>query len=250
MFSTTASSANFSGFADEDELIAQAPIPGTPIAGNYSIAPNGYGSLTLDPGALGNVSALGLYMTDPNLNLIDPNNTSSGLGGALLADMDALPLIGAGMVIPQTDPSTASFAGTYAFWGQDYNFLNGPGGEVDLVGVGTVASLTLTNGTGLLSDPTITLGAGPTNTGVGFSGTAVTDPSNLGRYTMPLGISIYTPSPFALAIYQANGGQLFWINDDVSSTFLGLLEQQGSLTGVPAARKGPQSRATRKKASK
>jgi hypothetical protein len=250
MFSTTSSSGSFSGFADEDELITQTPVTGTSITGNYSIASNGYGNLTIDSGTLGNMSALGLYMTDPTLNLSDPNNTNpnSGLGGALLADMDyaVSPLIGAGIVIPQTDPSAASFTGPYAFWAQDYNFLNGPGGEVDFVGVGTVSSLTLTNGTGLVSDPTITLGAGLTNTGVAFSGTAVADSGNPGRYTIPLSIDIYPASPFGVTIYQAVGGQLFWINDDVSSTFLGLLEQQGSLTGIPAARKGPRSGARKK----
>ena len=47
---------------------------------------------------------------------------------------------------------------------------------------------------------------------------------------------------FDVAVYQASGEQLFWINvinfNAVTSTvFLGPLEQQGSLAGLPAARK-------------
>jgi hypothetical protein len=40
---------------------------------------------------------------------------------------------------------------------------------------------------------------------------------------------------FELSIYQANGGQLFWLNEDYSGVFLGSLQQQGSLTGLPPA---------------
>ena len=63
--------------------------------------------------------SLGIYMTDPNLNLIDPNNTTSGLGGALVADLDSS-LNGTGVLIPQTDTATDSFAGNYAFGAQGY----------------------------------------------------------------------------------------------------------------------------------
>jgi len=59
---------------------------------------------------LGDVSLLGLYLTDPTLNLNDPNNTTSGLGGALVADLDAALAGGTGMLVPQTDSSASSFA--------------------------------------------------------------------------------------------------------------------------------------------
>jgi hypothetical protein len=59
-----------------------------------------------------------------------------------------------------------------------------------------------------------------------------------------------TPNPFVIAlptdpntlldfnvvIYQASGGQLFWMGEDAFGTFLGPLEQQQSLTGLPEAR--------------
>src|SRR4029077_14679705 len=111
---------------DDDELTNGIQIPpATPISGTYSVARNGYGSLTITSFSLGSIGRLGIYMTDPNLNLNDPNNTSNGLGGALAADMDPNASLsgGIGVVIPQTDTSATNFKDKYAFVGQDYNFL-------------------------------------------------------------------------------------------------------------------------------
>jgi hypothetical protein len=58
---------------------------------------------------------------------------------------------------------------------------------------------------------------------------------------MKLGVTISAdPATYNSVIYQADGGQLFWIdeNADGNSVFLGSLQQQGSLTGLPAAQKG------------
>jgi len=238
MFSTNAPAATFSGIADDDELYNSTQVLASPISGAYTIGSNGYGSLTIT-GGLGSINALGIYMTDPNLNLIDPNNTTSGLGGGLVVDMDPNSTLssGIGVLLPQTDPSSSSFTGNYAFGAQNFNVLSATG-EVDFVGVGTVTNLSL-SGTGLVSDPFLTLGTQPTNTGVQFSGTAVPDTNNPGRYTMsPLQVTVGTNPTLGLAIYQASGGQLFWLNDDANSVFLGMLEQQGSLAGLPAARRG------------
>jgi hypothetical protein len=38
---------------------------------------------------------------------------------------------------------------------------------------------------------------------------------------------------FDLVIYQASGGQLFWLEVDSSGVFAGPLAKQGSLTGLP-----------------
>jgi hypothetical protein len=40
-------------------------------------------------------------------------------------------------------------------------------------------------------------------------------------------------------MYQASGGQLFWLNYDNTklSVFVGPVEQQGSLTGMPLAKR-------------
>ncbi len=191
-----------------------------------------------------------MYMTDPTLNLLDPNNSAGG-GGALLLELDAndvhfsgVNLVGGvGFVIPQSDTSTASFAGNYAFGARDYNTLGSTGSEFDLVGQGTVggASMAFT-GTGLVNDDLEYFATMPVlYTAVPFSGTVTPDLGNVGRYTIsPLNISAVSGGAnqnFTVAIYQANGGQLIWLDEDTFSVFLGPLEQQGSLTGMPAATK-------------
>jgi hypothetical protein len=242
MFATVPGSGTFQGVADNDEdgVVESGAI----ISGTYSIASNGYGSLKITSASLGDVKALGIYMTDPTLNLNDPNNTTSGLGGALVADLDTA-LNGTGVLTPQTDTSPASFAGNYAFGSQAYL----PGVEFDFVGQGSVTGGAL-SGTGLISDPFAFFGASPANySGVPFAGTATPDGTNAGRYTIPLAISVVSGSPvdFSVVIYQASGGQLFWLDEDVSDSFFGPLEQQGSLTGLSAARKaGAKSKPKRK----
>lgn len=243
MFATTNTSssvADFSGVADDSELIGYQ-LPATPISGTYSIASNGYGSVTMVAGDLGDVSALGIYMTDPNLNLNDPNNTSSGLGGGLIADLDPVLVGGTGILIPQADTSTASFNGKYVFGAQSFNTIF----EFDFVGQGSVSGGAL-SGTGLLSDPFLTLGSSATYSGVKFSGTPLADTSNPGRYslfttnTKPNALNVKigsTTTPFNVVIYQANGGQLFWLDEDISSVFFGSLQQQGSLIGIPVVQK-------------
>jgi hypothetical protein len=234
----------FSGFADDNEYYNGVIVAGAPISGQYSVASNGYGDLTIAPGDLGDVSVLGIYMTDPMLNLNDPNNKSTGLGGALVADLDGFDLSGTGVAIPQTDTSTASFAGNYAFGAQAYNDPRGPslGWEFDFVGQGAVNDGVLSGATGLISDPFFIFDATPpegTDTAK-FSGTATPDADNAGRYTIKLGITATGEGAvnFVTVIYQASGGQLFWLDEDKNgeSVFLGMLQQQGSLAGLPSAK--------------
>jgi hypothetical protein len=73
----------------------------------YSISNSPRGSLTFFGGA-----AFNLYLTDPALNLLDPNNTAGG-GGALMLETDAQ-AFRTGAVIPQAMPSGANVQGNYA----------------------------------------------------------------------------------------------------------------------------------------
>ena len=241
----------FQGVADNDE---QGMVySGSPIAGSYSISDtvsavtyNGYGSLTITPTTLGYFTTAGIYMTDPNLNLNDPNNTTGG-GGALVLALDPYFAGGTGVVIPQTDTATASFAGNYAFGAQDY-YTGNPGWEFDFIGNGSVAGSNL-NGTGLVSDPFCFFIFSPgIYSAVPFSGTVTPDPLNAGRYTITLNVTAAGSSvPFQVVIYQASGGQLFWVDEDTTVTypndqigndlFSGSLQQQGSLRALPAARR-------------
>ena len=247
---TIPAAGTFTGIGDDDEIGFVAT--GTTIGGSYSISNavggttyNGYGSLTfLTP--LQDITNLGIYMTDPKLNLNDPNNMSSGLGGALVADLDGYTLNGTGVLIPQTDTSPSHFTGstgTYAFGAQDYFVCYGC--EFDFVGQGSFAAGAF-SGTGLLNDVFDIFGSGLPDSGVTFSGTPVPDTtppgSSTGRYTL------FTPNYllvtvagssgfFDVVIYQASGGQLFWLNEDEDTLFLGPLEQQGSLAGVPGVKR-------------
>lgn len=170
------------------------------------------------------------------------------MGGALVADLDGanttVGLNGTGVLIPQTDTSTASFAGSYSLGAQAYNDSRGPdlGGEFDFIGQGSINSGALSGATGLLSDPFFIFNATqPDGTDTAkFVGTATPDPLNAGRYTMKLGVTVAAdPVNFTTVIYQAGGGQLFWLDADENgeSVFLGSFQQQGSLTGLPAAKK-------------
>lgn len=243
MFATDGNGNLTTGVADDNEFGYGLLVPKAAISGAYTVGSNGYGSLTITAGDLGDVSVLGMYMTDPTLNLNDPNNTTGG-GGALLADLDGFTLNGTGVLTPQTDTSTGSFAGSYAFGAQAYNTPRGQqlGWEFDLVGQGTVSSLALSQATGLVSDPFFIFNATPpdgTDTAT-FSGTAAPDPDNAGRYTMNLDMTLSGDPTYTTVIYQASGGQLFWLDEDKNgeSVFLGPLQQQGSLTGLPAAQQG------------
>jgi hypothetical protein len=227
---------NFTGVADvNEELVGFADAQ--PISGTYSVAANGYGSLTILPaGTLGDVSVLGIYATDPNLNLNDPNNTSGG-GGALVSDLD-LNLAGTGVLVPQTDNSTASFAGNYALGFQDFINTVTQSGELDFVGnaTATATAPTLLTGNGTVSDPFDLLGGATFSLSASFTSPIVPDTANLGRYTIsPFSVtvdSVTTPIPYLGIVYQASGGQLFLMEDGADqqgSVFNGQIQQQQSL---------------------
>ncbi len=255
MFTTDGNGNLTTGIADDNEFGNGLLVPKAAISGVYTIGSNGYGSLTITAGDLGDISVLGMYMTDPTLNLNDPNNTTPGLGGgALLADLDGFTLNGTGVLTPQIDTSTASFAGSYAFGAQAYNFPRGPnlGWEFDFVGQGSVSSLALSQSAGLVSDPFFIFNATPpdgTDTAT-FSGTAAADHLSPGRYTITLGMALTGDDPaYGTVIYQASGDQLFWLDMDENgdSVFLGPLQQQGSLAGLPTAQKpGAKTKSKRK----
>lgn len=249
----------FSGIVDDFEVNASSSSPDTDVSGTYTMSNvvsgntyNGYGTLTLPVNTLYKVSNLGVYMTDPALNLVDPNNTTSGLGGALVLDLDTFLTGGTGVLVSQTDTTPTDFSGNYALGAQESFSQGGFFWEYDYLGQTAVSSLALT-GTAEVSDPfDYFQPAGALYTGVAVSGTATPDGAEAtnGRYTMcSAAVTTCTPvSPFvldvpptdsldnlSLAIYQADGTLLFFMENS-GSDGLGYFEQQGSLTGLPAKR--------------
>lgn len=222
----------------------------SPIAGTYAIGLSGYGDLTLSPTSLGSIASLGIYVTDPTLNLNDPNNATGG-GGALILDLDDVLAGGTGVVIPQTDAAVADFTGNYAVGWQNFNSFNDSCKlcESDMIAEGSMTSGGALMLSGSVSDPFLTFSTTATSTGNSFTATPLGDTVNLGRYSMlstnvtpdPLQAKIAsTNESFNLVIYQASAGQLFWLEYDplddngVNSVFVGPLEQQSaSLTGLP-----------------
>lgn len=236
MFSTDGNGAfNGVGDCDEDGSVVTA----SPFGGSYSISngpltngpapsnPNGYGFLLFDT-SLQDVSTWGIYLTDPTLNLNDPNNSTGG-GGALVLDLDDVLAGTVGVIVPQTDTATTSFAGPYAFGGREFNAYVGTSWEFDFVGEGVIDPGLNLSGYGLLNDTFEFFGEQPNlYTNVTYSGTATPDNTIQGRFTMPL--TITTPdsslTDASVVIYQASGSQLFWMEEDTDSWFLGPIEVQ------------------------
>jgi hypothetical protein len=240
-------SGAFTGIADVNE-VPPAFMDAAAITGTYTIGTNGYGSLTITGGTLLDVTQLGVYMVDPTINISDPNNTSGG-GGALVLDLSAN-VEGTGVLVPQTSTTNSDFTGNYVVGFQDIlPFMPAAPvvktGEVDFVG--NAAVTTSLTGSGTLSDPFGVLDLNPSAT-VSFAAPITPDPVNtgVGRYTInPFTVnnaaSATPPGPigYDAIVYQASGGQLFWIEDGadgLSSVFGGQLQQQGTL-GAAAAKK-------------
>src|SRR5258708_36675510 len=85
-FATDSAGNITSGLADDNELDWGTQTFGNDITGStydlVSSGVNGYGSMSV----LNNndVSFLGVYMVDPTLNINDPNNAATDVGGALI----------------------------------------------------------------------------------------------------------------------------------------------------------------------
>jgi len=246
-------SATFTGEGDDDEggTVMATGTPGG-VAGNYSFSNTvlGYGSMTGITG-LGSIHKLGLYATDPTLNLLDPNNTTAAnLGAALVLNLDDFAQ-GTGIVVPQgtiaSDGSDLNHS--YGFGAQAY-VDNGTwpsgnvGWEFDFVGQGTFASLVFTTGTAGpptpadISDPFASFVPDTPDeyTAVPIAGTAAA-PDAAGRYVFrsatpfavgPVGGADGPTKDFTVVVYEAGPGLLFSIDEDESSEWLGTFQEMSA----------------------
>jgi len=206
---------------------------GTPssidLAGStYSISGSPRGTITGPAGQTYNV-----YLTDPTLNLLDPNNTS-GTGGALLLETDAADTIG--VVIPQTDVSATLAGGNAIMLSDQSSPPNSDGGftgqftvstsvagtfsgEGDFQGMGTNSA------TPIVGPLTGTFSADTANPGR-FTGTITTEPA-FPNDTPPA--SPDSPGTENVAFYLANGSQGFVVETDSIAPIFGVIEAQGTV---------------------
>jgi hypothetical protein len=270
-FTADSTTGKFStGTADDNELDNGIQVAAASIAGSsYNLvgtAANGYGTITLDwNGATGppSVTNLGIYMVSPSLNINDPNNTSTDLGGALVVDLDGLPGPimpgGIGVITPQTSTAASQFNGTYVAGFQDFNnFEDCLDCEFDMVSQGTMTSGAALGLTGDDSDPFGTWTGTPAeSTGDTFTstpqsaGTGIYSMSTMNSTPNPLEATINATAagPLNVDIYQASGTTLYWIETNTligietttSSVFLGPIEKfTGAPTLEPAEQPQPQ----------
>jgi hypothetical protein len=194
------------------------------LAGStYAIAGSPRGTVSGPSG-----QAYNIYLTDPNLNLLDPNNTT-GTGGALLLEADTADTIG--VVIPQT-ANSATIAGDYAFvFSNQANPPNADGGfdgefTAPSSGAGTFSGQGAYQGES--SNSLIPI-VGP------LDGVFTADSSNPGRFTGTVTttpalwsntIGGTTPGTQSVSYYLANGSQGFVVETDSLAPAVGVLELQ------------------------
>jgi hypothetical protein len=193
------------------------------------------GTFTTPSGQIYNV-----YLTDPNLNLLDPNNTT-GTGGALLFEANAATPYGnaIGLMVPQADAASAALAGEYAIEFSQQSNVSG----------------CCQNDSGYTGDFTVSTSAPGTFTGEGdfesaasystaipainpLSGTFTADGSNPGRFTgtitttppFPIGpFGSTTPGTEQFSYYLANDSQGFIIETSTTAPTFGVIEAQPGL---------------------
>jgi hypothetical protein len=252
-FATDTAGNITSGIADDNELDWGVQLFASDITGStYNLVgtlANGYGSMSLINN--GDVSLLGVYMVDPALNINDPNNAATDVGGALIVDLSSSGVTpgGMGVITPQTDTTSTDFSGSYAAGFQSFNYFNFTvcgDCEFDMVGPFTMASGGALNTASIGaddSDPFDTI-SGVESTGDTFGSTPL--PVSAGYFTMlstsgtpnPLAATIDgLPGAFNVDIFQASATTLYWINVDSTDTsvFLGTLQAQGSIANARAA---------------
>jgi len=178
--------------------------------GVYSITGTGAGTLTFPgtPSTTEQVSSLLIFATDPDLNLLDPNNAAGG-GGALILDYDNN-AIGTGMIVSQ---SSGTFQGNYAIALQFYNSA----GQEDFAGQLAANGSGSVSGSVDLNDKFVPMGD------VSLSGTFTPDSMNAGRYTGGLTVGGET---FQITYYQASDGALLMVDTDSSDVGSGAIESQ------------------------
>jgi hypothetical protein len=193
-------SGNFAGVLDSND--AGTATPASAFTGaTYSFSGNARGSVSLEGGTL----TANVYMTDPNINLLDPSNPNGG-GGGLMLETDANAFDN-GMLAPQT---SGNLSGNSAMgWRYRPGTVNGFANNFD---VAVTAALAISPG-GTFSGEgewdVVMSGLAPDQP---MNGTLAADANNPGRYA-----GTFSPSPDAdlpTTYYQISDSQFVMIEMD------------------------------------
>jgi hypothetical protein len=204
------------------------PTTSKPVTGTYTIAAqNGTLNLTDAAGA----STFNIYMVDPALNILDPNNTSGG-GGALLLHTDAS-INGTGIIVPQAVSATPSFTASNALNLTNPVVTSTTTNEFDLAGVVTSDGTSkFTSGLSDYDENDSGNAAILPVLGAATTGTFTADTTNPGHFTGTFTVTagaypFISASAFSVSFYQASGAQAFVIETDASGNGTGyiLLQQ-------------------------
>jgi hypothetical protein len=188
------------GFADASEA---GTISSGAVTGTYTVPDSTLPRAVVDlaiAGGTGNIEFFDVYLTDPALNLLDPNNTAVQ-SGALLMENDAT-ANGIGFVIEQADPSTSTVAVNY---GINLQLDPETGFESDFVGQG------VSDGAGNINGNLDFSAVGTPATTVASVMTFAADGANPGRATGTIDIGT---GPGALVYYQVTTAQVVFIFAD------------------------------------
>ncbi len=199
----------------------------------YSISGSARGTITGPSGQTYNI-----YLTDPNLNLFDPNSSTGG-GGALFLETDNT-YSTIGMLVPQPKPSSAALQGAYGLMLSDQN--NPPHSDGGFVGdfVVTPGSNSFA-GEGAFQGQgqnSATLVVGP------VAGTFIADSKNPGRFSgnisttpaFPNGsLAGNTAGSEAVSCYLASPNEGFIVETDTVAPVTGTLIVQDPPTGTKGA---------------
>jgi hypothetical protein len=224
-FTTDGKSLLTAGVADINQADGD-PLKATGLKGTgstYFVDADGYGGITLVGTTTDTLANFGVYAVDPALNVADPNDTTSGGGGALMLDLDANSL-GSGIVVPQG--TGATFSGNYAF-NQDGTYATAvSSGFFDLIG--QVFSDGTSKITGLVDFNDITHTG--LNANVTLTGTYAADGANPGRATAQITVN-KAATPNNITSYQASSALLLHVDvdstaDGIGTVGLGVLEKQ------------------------
>jgi hypothetical protein len=200
------------------------PTTAKPATGAYTISTqNGTLNLTDAAGA----STFNIYMVDPTLNILDPNNTSGG-GGALLLHTDAS-INGIGIVVPQAVSATPAFTASNALNLADPVVTSTATNEFDLAGVVTSDGTSkFTSGLSDYDENDSGNAAILPVLGAATTGTFTADATNPGHFTGTFTVTagaypFISASAFSVSFYQASSAQAFVIETDVSGNGTGYL---------------------------